>query len=122
MTDEKRRFSRIVFKMAAELTASGSVHKVDEITNLSVGGCQLNIGAEIASGTECTLLIILNPADRRMNVEVDGHVVRTVDGMVGVKFTSIGPDALSHLQNIIRYNSPDPDKIEDEIDEHPGLV
>lgn len=122
MTDEKRRFSRVVFKMAAELTVSGTVYKVDEIANLSVGGCQLDIDVELASGTECTLLIILNPADRRMNVKVDGHVARTEDGAVGVKFTSIEPDALTHLQNIIRYNSPDPDKIEDEIDEHPGLV
>ncbi len=111
-----------MFKMAAELRVSGTVYTVDEIANLSVGGCQLNIGVEIPSGTECTLRIVLNPADRRLNVDVDGHIVRANDGMVGVQFTSIGPDALSHLQNIIRYNSPDPDKIESEIDERPGLV
>ena len=122
MTEEKRRFSRIVFQMDAELTMPGRMFKVDRIADLSVGGCQLDIGEKIAEGTECSLLIVLNPADRRMNVEIGGEVVRSDGNVVGVKFTSIEPEALIHLQNIVRYNSPDPDRIEAEIDEHPGLV
>lgn len=122
MTDEKRRFSRIVFKMNAVLTVRGNLFKVKEIANLSVGGCQLDIGEHVTVGTACSLLIVLNPADRTMNVEVDGEVVRSEKGTVGIKFSSIAPDALVHLQNIIRYNAPDADRIEQEIDEHPGLV
>lgn len=122
MTEEKRRFSRIVFPMAAEFSTENAVFQVKEIANLSIGGCQLDIGAEIPAGAKCSLLIVLNPADRRMNVDVDGEVIRSGGGSVGVKFTSIAPDDLTHLQNIIRYNSPDPDQIEHEIDDHPGLV
>jgi hypothetical protein len=122
MSDEKRRFSRIVFQIEAELAVPGKLYKVDEISNLSVGGCQLDLGESIKEGTECSLLIILNPADSRMNVEVGGEVIRVQGNVAGIKFTSIEPEALVHLQNIIRYNSPDPDRIEDEIDEHPGLV
>lgn len=122
MSDEKRRFSRVVFKMKAELAVAGILYKVEEIANLSVGGCQLDIGEEIAPGAECSFLLVLNPADRRSNVEVAGEVVRSESGNVGIKFTSIGPEALVHLQNIIRYNSSDPDRIEEEIDERPGLL
>lgn len=122
MTEEKRRFSRIVFQMKAELAVPGKVFTVEEIADLSIGGCQLDVGEEIAGGTECSLLIILNPADRQMNVEAGGVVVRSEGGVVGIKFTAIEPQALVHLQNIIRYNSPDPDRIEEEIAEHPGLV
>jgi len=122
MADEKRRFSRIVFKMNAEFAVRGKLFKVDEIANLSVGGCQLEIGEDFPAGTDCTLLIVLNPADRTMNVEVVGEVVRSMKGVVGIRFNSIGPEALVHLQNIIRYNAPDPDRIEEEIGKHPGLV
>ncbi len=122
MSDEKRRFSRIIFNMKAELAVTGKLYTVEKIENLSVGGCQLDIGEEIAPGTGCSFLLILNPADRRANVEVSGEVVRYESGIVGIKFTSIGPEALAHLQNVIRYNAPDPDRIEEEIDEHPGLL
>lgn len=122
MAEEKRRFSRVVFKMAAELTVKDAVYRVDEIVDLSVGGCQLGIAEVIEEGTSCSLVITLNPADRRSNVAVDGYIARSDGKSVGVKFTSIEPEPLAHLQNIIRYNSPDPDRIEDEIDERPGLV
>lgn len=122
MTEEKRRFSRIVLQMKAELLVHGNLFSVAEIANLSVGGCQLDIGKDFPAGTECSLLIVLNPADRRMNVETDGEVVRSQGGVLGIRFTSISPEALVHLQNIIRYNSPDPDRVEQEIDQHPGLV
>lgn len=122
MADEKRRFSRVVFAIGAQLTVGERVIEVAEIVNLSVGGCQLDIGGGVAVGTPCTLLIVLNPADSRSNVEVAGEIVRVGDGSVGVKFTSIEPDDLGHLQNIIRYNSQDPDRVEQEIDNHPGLV
>lgn len=122
MTAEKRRFSRITFTQKAELAVYGKVYRLEEIANLSVGGCQVDVGEKIARDTECSLLIILNSADRSMNVEVAGVVVRSEGQLTGIKFTSISPEALVHLQNIIRYNAPDPDRIEDEIDEHPGLV
>lgn len=122
MTVEKRRFSRVIFKMAAELVVEEEVYRVEEIANLSVGGCQLDIGEEFESGTLCKLLIVLNPADRRMNVEVGGEIVRSDGETVGIRFTSIDPEDLAHLQNIIRYNSPDPDRIEEEIKDHPGLL
>lgn len=122
MTEEKRRFSRVVFGMSAKLILADQEITVGEIINLSVGGCQLDITTAIEPGTECRMLIELNPADRRMNVEVDGEIVRVEESSVSIRFVSINPEDLGHLQNIIRYNSPDPDKVEEEINEHPGLV
>ncbi len=122
MKEEKRRFSRIAYQMAAELTIPGKIYKVDRIDNLSVGGCQLTIGESLAVGTECSVMIVLNQADRKQNVEVSGEVVRTDGEKVSVKFTGIDPENLNHLQNILRYNAPDPDRIEEEIERHPGLI
>lgn len=119
MTGDKRRFSRIFFNVKAKLTVDGAVYTVDRIANLSVGGCLLEISEKISLGSDCTFTILLS----RMapGVEVLGEVVRAGDGEVSLKFTTIEPDNLFHLQNIIRYNAEDPDAIEEEIIAHPGL-
>jgi len=67
MTDEQRRFSRVSFRVRAEMTVNNVLYSSEEINNLSVGGCLLPI------------------------------------------------------QNIVRYNSPDTDRVEQEISNHPGL-
>ena len=123
MSEEKRRFSRVIFKVKAELTVDEQVYHVDEIHDLSVGGCYLDIKDEsVRVGGDCTLKIVLNPADSTTDVKVEGSVVRAREEGVALKFTGITPESLEHLQNIIRYNAPDPDKIEDEIEQRPGLV
>lgn len=120
MVDEKRRFSRIVFNVRAKLSTSSNEYYVDRIVNLSVGGCLLEIFDNLPSGIECSVTILL---DRMApGVEIFGRVVRVNAEGVGIQFTRIDPENLFHLQNIIKYNAEDPDKIEQEIDSHPGLI
>lgn len=119
MTDEKRRFSRIFFNEKAELLLDGTVYRVDRIANLSVGGCLLEIDEDLPAGSECKFTILLSGMDP--GVVIWGEVVRAEKGEVSLKFTTIEPENLFHLQNIIRYNSENPDRIEEEINIHPGL-
>ena len=121
MEKEKRRFSRVPFKVAAKLEAGGGGFEVNEIFNLSVGGCLLPIRAVLDPGTECCVTIMLSGVSSEINVRADGKIVRSRDSEVAVKFTRIEPDSLFHLQNIILHNSADADIIEREIREHPGL-
>lgn len=55
-------------------------------------------------------------------VDAEGKILRSCPEGVAVQFVKIDPDSLYHLQNIIRYNAPDPEVIEEEISNHPGLV
>jgi len=121
MTDNKRRFTRIPFKVHAELLVQDYVYKAEEISNLSVGGCMLPIIVDLAPHTVCQLKIILSGTADGIAINVDGEIIRSGQDAVVVKFTRIDPESLFHLQNIIRYNSPDADAIEDEIYKHPGL-
>ena len=43
MSEERRRFTRIPFRVKAEMTVSDVLYKAEEISNLSVGGCLLPI-------------------------------------------------------------------------------
>ena len=119
MTDNKRRFSRIFFNVRAELEVGGAVYTVDRIANLSVGGCLLEIDEKFPLGSDCKFTILLPRMEP--GIDVFGEIIRTGNGEISLKFTTIDTENLFHLQNIIRYNAEDPDVIEEEINTHPGL-
>ncbi len=121
MDEEKRRFTRVPFKVQVEMAADDILYHTTQIKNLSLGGCLLPISAELEAGTLCQIRIQLSGASSDMEVRVDGEITRGDSGAVAVSFTRINPDSLFHLQNIIRYNSTDPDQVEWEIFNHPGV-
>ncbi len=92
-----------------------------QINNLSLGGCLLPISAELKAGALCQIRIQLSGASSDMEVRIDGEIIRCDGGAVAVSLTRINPDSLFHLQNIMRYNSMDPDQVEWEIFYHPDL-
>jgi c-di-GMP-binding flagellar brake protein YcgR len=122
MAEDKRRFSRIFFKVPVELTVADTSYTIEQIANLSIGGCLLKIEDDLPVGSDCKIAILLEETPHDLRVEVNGKIVRSDAETVGIKFTRINPDDLIHLQNIIRYNAEDPDKISEEIKQHPGLL
>lgn len=120
MSQEKRRFSRIVFNVKAKLQVGEEVFSVERIANLSVGGCLVELTGTFNLEQECQFTIPLSHMGP--GIDIHGKIVRIGDGMVGIQFVGISPESLSHLQNVIRYNSEDPEQIEEEISARPGLM
>jgi len=119
MIQEKRRFTRISFKVKAEMRVGNILYAAEVIENLSIGGCLLPINAVFDRGTSCQIRILLTGSSSDLDVKIDGEIRRCDKNAVAVKFTHIDPDSLFHLQSIVRYNSPDPDAVEKEIINHP---
>ena len=122
MPEEKRRFTRVPFRVSAEITAHDFLYRAEEILNLSIGGCLLPVKADLEPGTGCDLKIIMAGTTSELSIRVKGEIMRCDAGAVAVKFTGIDTDGLFHLHNIIRYNSPNYEAVEREIQEHRGLV
>ena len=122
MSDEKRRFTRVPFRVIAELTVNNVLYSCDEINNLSISGCLLPIEADLELGMACQLRIFLSGTNDKLLIKVDGEIIRCEDGAVAIKFTGIESDTLFHLQNIVRYNYSDTEKIEKEIHDHFGIL
>ncbi len=119
----KRRFSRIALNFPATLIVDGTeVYDIHELGNLSIGGCLVPLDQDIIEGTRCTITIRLAGGLGNTPVNVTGEVVRFDNDHVAIKFTHINPEDLHHLQNLIRYNAPNPEQIEEEIKNHPGLM
>jgi len=121
MSEEKRRFTRVQFNMAADLTVNSKVISFSNVENLSVGGCLLVTSVRLEVGATCRFWLPLEQANPELGVEVFGEIARCDGESVSVRFTKITPESLFHLQNIIRFNAPDPDGIDNEISKHPGL-
>ncbi len=123
MQTEKRKFSRIALPFVLNLIfEDGSVYPVEEYDDISIGGCLIPANEKLENFTHCTVSITLGgPAEGGPKIEIKGKIVRHDKQKMAVQFISIDPDSLFHLQNIIRYNAPDPDQIDDEIQEHKGL-
>ncbi len=116
----RRRFTRLSLQKNAVLRYDKKEQKVNKIINLSVGGCLLYIDEPIDEGMVCTLVIELH--HMAPNLEVSGEVIRSNEEQTTLRFISVSPENLKHLQNVIRYNAEQPDIIEDEIKKHPGLL
>ncbi len=121
MSDESRRFTRIPFKMYTELEINDNTHSTDNITNLSVGGCLLPIDIEPQAGTSCRIKISLEGTSEEIAIRIEGEIIRTTPEGLAIKFVRIDPESLFHLQNVVKYNSPDADTIESEIIKNPGI-
>ena len=121
MGNENRKFTRFYYKMKSEFSVNNYVYMLDELINLSVGGCLLPVVAEAKSGDECFLKIMLGNSEEEPVVLVEGKIVRFDDDTTAISFTRIDPESLEHLHRIAQYNSPDPERTEKEIKKHPGL-
>ena len=104
------------------MTTGDAVYDVDEIVNLSVGGCLLPIKADLAQGAPCRIKIFLSGSASEVSVRINGEISRVEGGAVAVRFIRIDPESLMHLQNILRYNSADADVIEREIVKNPSIL
>ena len=106
MSEEKRQYSRIFFAMPAELTLADISYHVNQIVNLSVGGCLLEIKDNLSVGAECEIKILIDGTPQGLRVDANGEIVRNDAETVGIKFTRIDPESLFHLQNIVRFSLP----------------
>ena len=121
MESENRKFTRFYYKMRSEFSVNNYMYEIDELINLSVGGCLLPVAVDAESGHECSLKILLGDTEEAPVVSVGGRITRINDDTTAVSFIKIDPESLEHLHKISQYNSPDPEKTEKEIKEHPGL-
>ncbi|MBU4037640.1 MAG: hypothetical protein KKA35_14535, partial [Proteobacteria bacterium] len=64
--------------------------------------------------------IFLSGTNSKLSILLEGEIIRCVSMTVAIKFIEVEPDSLFHLQNIVRYNYPDTDRVEQEISNHLG--
>ena len=122
MSEENRRFTRVKFAVPAVITVGSTVFSVKEIINLSVGGALIPCEQKFDRLTKCFFQIPLTGTTENLSIQIEGEFVWSANESAAIRFTSISPDSLQLLKKIILYNADDSSKVEDELEEHQGLL
>ncbi len=119
--DNRREFTRVPLHFAVRV--EGNEEKTcGEMRNLSLRGLFLVCDQEFTVGESCNLRLELGTGDNAIQLGITGKVVRLDDDGVGVEFLSLDSvDTLGHLQNLVLYNSGNPEETEKEIHQHKGI-
>ncbi len=115
-----RECSRVVIHLRAEVQCPGSPAVQGAIQNLGLQGGFFLTATPPDQGRPCQIRVFLEGAD--LQVRAAGRVVRHGPGGCALRFEElIGLESLTHLRNLILFNSEDPKRVEAEFDDHLGL-
>ncbi len=110
---EKRRFHRVRFTAASELTHNAITYK-GQLENISLNGALLsfNEGVIVPQDEECIMTVRLDAEDETLRLVV--KVIYSNFTMIGIKFASVDADTRERLYNLMARLSSKPEKLTQE--------
>ncbi|MCF8069261.1 MAG: PilZ domain-containing protein [Desulfobacterales bacterium] len=118
--EEKRKHTRLQIKVDTEIVLPDGLVLKSKIINISFGGAFVCLSSVpgVSPGDQFTLNLRLNT----VTIQIKCIAVRIVENGLAVQLISIDIDSYGHFKNLMALNSPDPDILFDELEEHPGLL
>ena len=113
--EEKRRFSRIFFATDATLTFSDRILST-KLHDLSFKGALISCDEDITNhkGNNCALSFSLEGSD--VSISASGHIAHVENSAIGIEFSKMGIESISHLRRLIELNLGDEDLLNRELD------
>ncbi len=112
MEDERRRKRRVEFSTNIVLKMAGNeIHVTGSSKDLSLNGVFINTQDNIPLNESCQVEIHLTGMVEPLMLQMKGTTVRKEPVGIAVLFESMDLDSYTHLKNIVRYNTADPDSI-----------
>jgi hypothetical protein len=110
--DDNRRRSRVATHIAAGLTQAGGPTVELATRNISLKGLLAEPAAGVRAGATGVLRIRLGTD---AVIRIDCRVIRSDVEGVALDFLPMDADSFFHLRNLVRYNAPDADAIDAEL-------
>lgn len=118
----KREFTRTSVRIAAQMESEDVSIHCDQTRDLSMKGLFLLTKDRLPVGTTCRTVLYLVECGSPLSIEVTAKVVRTEEDGMAIEFLEIlEPECFEYLRNLVLYNSPNPERVEKELDSHIGL-
>ena len=113
-TPDKRHFARIQFHHGAQLVLDGR-RTGCEVVDLSLKGALLRPAQAlaVATGAVCTLELVLDDGDSVVRME--GSVAHAEADRLGLVWSSIDIDSITHLRRLLELNLGDASLLEREF-------
>lgn len=119
----RREFTRVRVNLLTELRSGESVDIAGTLSNVSMSGLFLTCATRLPADTPCNISLILEGGAEILSIQTEGKVIRSNAEGLAIQFTKIlGPESLTHLQNLVLYNSGDQiNQVESELASHVGI-
>lgn len=106
--DDRRKHSRVGFTTEIKIVLNlyeKQVKLEGNSRDLSLKGIFASTDQRFPSGTDCSVFIYLTGGREKIELLIQGTVVRTTDSGIGIVFNAMDVETYSHLKNIVSYNS-----------------
>ena len=121
-TANRREFTRVPVVLEAEIVTGQSTIRVHQTKNISLNGIFLVAEEKLALHTNCYLTLFLGGRQSQQQIKVRGRVVRLEDEGMAFFFEEIlGAESYIQLRNLLLYNTPDTEIVEEELETHLGI-
>lgn len=110
---DRRKKLRVDFKTSIILkTDQSEIHIEGNSKDLSLKGIFIHTQENTAVGTKCRVEVKLTGMTEQLNLYMQGKIIRRDQNGIAVEFESMDLDSYTHLKNLVRYNTTDPDYVE----------
>ncbi|RPJ82672.1 MAG: PilZ domain-containing protein [Deltaproteobacteria bacterium] len=110
---DRRKKLRVDFKTTIFLkTDLSEIHIEGNSKDLSLKGMFIHTREETAIGTKCRIEVNLTGMTEPLSLHMQGKIVRKDLNGIAVEFDSMDLDSYTHLKNLVRYNTADPDDVQ----------
>ena len=117
---DRRQWTRVPTALEARVESAGVVIR-GRVRDLSLTGVYVLCDPRFPEGVPCRVTLVLMGTEPPLTVEFAGRVVHAEDDGMGIELTELPVTSLDHVRNLILYNSPDPDRVEEELHRPPIL-
>jgi hypothetical protein len=112
MDANRRRRSRVELNLPAGFLRRGGTNVPILICNISLKGLLAMPEAAIRTGETGQVRIALA---QDAHIAIDSKVIRSDATGVAIDFMPMDEQSFLHLRNLVRYNAPDADRIDEEL-------
>jgi hypothetical protein len=117
-----REFSRVPVKVRVLVRSEGIDINSKRSIDLSMNGIFVECDEPLPLGTKCELTILLDGTDPMIRAECGGIIRRVAPEGMAIEFVELTLESYEHLQNLVRFNAPNLETVENELKEHLGLI
>lgn len=119
-TGDARKSPRCPVAVDGEIRLFNGVRVEGTTKDLSLAGVRMSCTHFLPVGHEVQLSLVLHGERGDCRIEASGVVSRVDSHGVAIHFESVDTEAFERLQDLIRFNAPDPDRVDGELAAHAG--
>lgn len=118
---EERAFTRSPIGLQMQVRLACGVLLEGHAMDISMNGVLFATERSLPVGSKVKVSLVLDSNEQHHRIDTEGSVTRVTDQGVAIEFDTIEHDSVEHLRNLVRYNSPDAERTDEELGSAVGL-